>query len=98
MTPNYSTPNRQNIQPIQHHHSLNQISPHIHMNPIVFVSLNTHILSPKMLHAPPPHFKFHDAFINHQCFVSLADQPLILFLFACCVGGDEETGPEVFGA
>ena len=84
----------QHVQPIHDHHRLDQISPQIYMHPIVHVRLDTHVPCPKVFYAPSCGFCFHRLFKQHECFVTLADDPLIGLGFPGCVGRYDQSWPQ----
>lgn len=64
------------------------------LHSIKLITLNAHVPRAQMLHPSPPHFRPNGLFKNHERFVPLTYNPLVGFLLAGSVGGQEEARPE----
>jgi len=86
--------NLQHIQPIQYHHRLDQIPPQVNMHPIILIRLNTHIIRPQMLHAPPTNLNPALRLKDPQRLVPLRQDPLIGLIRARSIRRQEQPRPE----
>lgn len=81
------------IEPINNHHGLDQVTPHIQMDTIVLGALNTHIPCTQVIDTSSRDLNTNSLLINHQSLVPLGKNPLVWLFLSGSIRSDEETMP-----
>ena len=82
------------IEPVKHHHPLDQIAFEVQMYAVILVALDTHIVSTQMLDAAPIDLDRALGLENANSLVALAHIPFVRLFETGGVGRQEETRPE----